>query len=170
MGYRPRITSGLLLSVLMGLAATHYFIHRVGTHRGRARAESWIYAGRDARNQWVDYVRPLEDLLGRLGLDPGVLQMAGHPTYHSQWGQDRWVAEKVFPGVKDGYFVDVGSGHGTKDSNTKALEALGWSGVCVDPFPQSMETRRCEIFAEVAYSSAGHTVSLHARGASGRHP
>ena len=157
---RPRITGGVLISVLVGLAATHYLIYRVGTHRGRNRAESRIYAGRDVRNQWVEYVRPLEDLLGRLGFDPGVLEMAGHPTYHSQWGQDRWVAEKVFPGVKDGYFVDVGSGHGIKDSNTKALEALGWSGVCVDPFPQGMEARRCEVFAEVAYSSTGHTVSF----------
>ena len=150
--------------MLVGLAATHYLIYRVGTHRGRNRAESRIYTDTDARNQWVEYLRPLEDLLGRLGLDPGMPEMAGHPMYHSQWGQDRWVAEKVFPGVKDGYFVDIGSGHGIKDSNTKALEALGWSGVCVDPFPQSMETRKCEVFAEVAYSSAGHTVSFTSAG------
>ena len=59
----------------------------------------------------------------------------GGVTYPSEIGQDKWVIGRMFPGVANGFFLDVGSGHGTIGSNTKALEELGWTGICVDPFP-----------------------------------
>src|SRR6186997_1095119 len=52
--------------------------------------------------------------------------------YPSEIGQDKWVIFRMFPGVTNGFFLDVGSGHGTIGSNTKALEELGWTGICVD--------------------------------------
>ena len=164
MRYRSLVTGRILISATVGLAATHYFIYSVGVHRGRSRTESWIYADRQPRNRWAEFGRPFDHMFRRLGLDLGVTELLGAYTYHSQWGQDRWIAERVFPGVKDGYFVDIGSGHGTKDSNTKVLEDLGWSGVCVDPFPQNMEDRTCKVFPEVAYSSPGRTVSFTSAG------
>ena len=150
----------ILISVLVGLAATHYFIYSVGIHRGRARTESRVYADRHQGNRWVEFVQPFGHLFRGLGLDPAVLELVGAYTYHSEWGQDRWITQRVFPGVRDGYFVDIGSGHGIKDSNTNVLEDLGWSGVCVDPFPTNMENRTCKVFSEVAYSSPGRTVSF----------
>src|SRR5688572_13004754 len=50
----------------------------------------------------------------------------GGPSYPSEIGQDKWVLVKIFPAVTNGYFLDVGSGHGTIGSNTKALEERGW--------------------------------------------
>ena len=84
--------------------------------------------------------------------------------YPSQIGQDKWVTQSVFPGVTDGFFVDVGSGDGTLLSNTKALEQLGWRGVCIDPFPTNMEDRRCQIFKEVVSSEAGKRVTFRVAG------
>jgi hypothetical protein len=55
--------------------------------------------------------------------------------YTGEIGQDKWVLEKVFPGVTNGYFVDVGSGHGTIGSNSLGLELRGWTGIYIDPFP-----------------------------------
>jgi FkbM family methyltransferase len=55
--------------------------------------------------------------------------------FYSQIGQDIWVLETPLPGVRDGFFLDVGSADGTSLSNTKALEERGWKGICVDPFP-----------------------------------
>ena len=52
-------------------------------------------------------------------------EILGLATFYSQMGQDKWVSEKVFPGVKNGFFLDVGSGDGTFISNTKALEQKG---------------------------------------------
>src|SRR5215207_5490993 len=36
----------------------------------------------------------------------------GGPSYPSEIGQDKWVILKMFPGVTNGFFLDVGSGHG----------------------------------------------------------
>src|SRR5262245_3936727 len=68
--------------------------------------------------------------------------------FPSQIGQDRWVEEAVFPGVTNGYFLDVGSADGVVHSNTWALEQRGWSGICIDPFPSNMTGRRCQLFRE----------------------
>jgi FkbM family methyltransferase len=83
------------------------------------------------------------------------------PSYPSEIGQDKWVTVKMFPGVTDGYFLDVGSGHGTIGSNTKALEQLGWNGICVDPFPTFMEGRTCQMMKEVVSSTSGQKVKFH---------
>lgn len=83
------------------------------------------------------------------------------PTFPSEIGQDKWVLVKMFPSVTDGFFLDVGSGHGTIGSNTKALEERGWSGLCVDPFPTHMEGRTCQVFKDVVSSSAGQVVKFH---------
>ena len=85
----------------------------------------------------------------------------GGITYPSEIGQDKWVIVKMFPGVADGFFLDVGSGHGTIGSNTKALEELGWTGICVDPFPTHMEGRTCRMEKVVVSSSAGQVVKFH---------
>ena len=85
----------------------------------------------------------------------------GNPPYPSEIGQDKWVAEVMFPGVDDGVFLDVGSGHGQIGSNTKALEDRGWSGICVDPFPTAMEGRDCQMIKEVISSEAGKKVLFH---------
>jgi FkbM family methyltransferase len=83
-------------------------------------------------------------------------------------GQDKWVSEKVFPGVKNGFFLDVGSGDGTFMSNTKALEQKGWTGICVDPFPRNMQDRSCQIFKEVVFSKTGERVKFWAAKELGR--
>ena len=88
-------------------------------------------------------------------------QALGGPSYPSEIGQDKWVIFKMFPGVADGFFLDVGSGHGTIGSNTKALEELGWKGICVDPFPTHMEGRTCVMEKAVVSSSAGQVVKFH---------
>jgi len=85
----------------------------------------------------------------------------GGVSYPSEIGQDKWVLVKMFPGVRDGYFLDVGSGHGTIGSNTKALEDAGWNGICVDPFPTHMEDRRCTMVRQVVSDSSGKVVRFH---------
>jgi len=85
----------------------------------------------------------------------------GGVTYPSEIGQDKWVIGRMFPGVTNGFFLDVGSGHGTIGSNTKALEELGWTGICVDPFPTYMEGRTCRMEKVVVSSAAGQVVKFH---------
>ena len=87
--------------------------------------------------------------------------IGGGPTYYSEIGQDKWLLVKMFPGVTNGFFLDVGSGHGTIGSNTKAAEEHGWSGICVDPFPTFMEGRTCKMEKEVVGSVSGKTVTFY---------
>lgn len=91
----------------------------------------------------------------------------GWSEYPSEVGQDKWVLEKVFPDVGDGYFVDVGSGHGTIGSNSLALERRGWRGVCIDPMPVHMEGRTCQMFRDAVYSHGGRTIEFRTAGGFG---
>ena len=91
-------------------------------------------------------------------------EILGLARFYSQIGEDKWVSEAIFPGVKNGFFLDVGSGDGTFNSNTKALEEKGWTGICVDPFPLNMQDRSCQMFKEVVFSEAGKRVKFWAGG------
>jgi len=88
-------------------------------------------------------------------------EAVGGVTFPSEIGQDKWVLVKMFPGVRNGYFLDVGSGPGTIGSNSKALEDAGWSGICVDPFPSQMEGRRCVMVRQVVSDAPGKVVRFH---------
>jgi FkbM family methyltransferase len=94
-------------------------------------------------------------------------EMNGKVRYTGEIGQDKWALERVFPGVTNGYFVDVGSGHGTIGSNSLGLELRGWTGVCVDPFPIYMEGRTCRVFEEVVFSKPGVVMTFAKAGGLG---
>jgi FkbM family methyltransferase len=95
-------------------------------------------------------------------------EVRGERTYLGEIGQDKWVLETMFPDVTNGFFVDVGSGHGTIGSNTAVLERRGWTGICIDPFPVHMESRTCTMFKEVVFSVAGRSMTFRAaRGLAG---
>ena len=116
--------------------------------------------GAEARKQY-DANRACCDLSIPQALSLTFRQTLGGPSYPSEIGQDKWVIFKMFPGVADGFFLDVGSGHGTIGSNTKALEELGWKGICVDPFPTYMEGRSCLMEKAVVSSTAGQVVKFY---------
>lgn len=109
----------------------------------------------------LDTNRACCDLSGWQALSVTWDEVVNGRVYPSEIGQDKWVAVKMFPEERHGFFLDVGSGHGTIGSNTKALEERGWSGVCVDPFPTHMEGRSCQVFKAVVASVAGQRVKFH---------
>lgn len=126
-----------------------------------AVAIAWISPrGAEARKQLAEN-RACCDLSLAQALALTARQAFGGPSYPSEIGQDKWVLFKMFPGVANGFFLDVGSGHGTIGSNTKALEEAGWTGICVDPFPTHMEGRTCRMEKAVVSSVAGQVVKFH---------
>ena len=90
--------------------------------------------------------------------------VVGKDDFRASYGQDLWVAHYLYPGVTDGYFVDLGAADGEHNSNTKMLELIGWKGVCIDPFARSMENRRCTVFKEVVDSEPGRKVQFQQPG------
>jgi len=80
--------------------------------------------------------------------------------YYSQYGQDKWIAETLLPGIESGVFVDVGAYDGVTFSNTLYLEErLGWTGLAVEPVPEIFEklrrNRRCAVVNGCVASRSG---------------
>lgn len=117
------------------------------------------------RNGYVSgYHLPGAPLVRSPSLRLDLEQLLGLQQFHSQLGQDKWIVGRVFPDLRDGYFVDVGSWDAVVNSNTKALEDLGWDGVCIDPFPRNWKDRRCQLFREVAYAREGEKIEFRLAG------
>tara|TARA_R110000796_G_scaffold133553_2_gene249172 strand:+ start:5295 stop:6038 length:744 start_codon:yes stop_codon:yes gene_type:complete len=56
--------------------------------------------------------------------------------YYAQEGQDSIIQQFFMgKGIKDGFYLDVGSLDGLRFSNTFMLEKMGWGGVCVEAHP-----------------------------------
>jgi FkbM family methyltransferase len=54
--------------------------------------------------------------------------------YHSQYGQDKIINERIFGSKRNGFFVDIGANDGITGSNTYFFEKeMGWSGICIEP-------------------------------------
>ena len=55
---------------------------------------------------------------------------------------------EIFDNKTKGFFVDIGAHDGVTINNTKFLEDLGWSGVCIEPnpivFEKLIENRNCD--------------------------
>ena len=81
------------------------------------------------------------------------------PRYYSQLNQDRTIAEVLLPGKTDGWFVEAGAHDGVNFSNTKALEDLGWKGLCVEAMPETFKelckNRTCHCEQYALYDQSG---------------
>jgi hypothetical protein len=137
---RVFIVAAAALVVLgaLGYPAAQPFIEQFGANRACCQ---------------IPFMRNVQVTLGEL---------RGERPYTSEIGQDKWVLETMFPDVTDGFFVDLGSGHGTIGSNTATLERHGWKGICIDPFPVYMEGRTCQVFKEVVFSVTGRPMVFRA--------
>jgi methyltransferase FkbM-like protein len=90
--------------------------------------------------------------------------MLGKDDFRGLYGQDLWVSRHLYPGVSNGYFVDLGAADGEIESNTKLLELVGWKGICIDPFASSMDKRTCTVVREVVDAEAGNKVEFQQPG------
>lgn len=54
---------------------------------------------------------------------------------YSQYGQDIFIASQ-YPEGFCGFFIEIGAHDGISFSNTKRLEELGWTGICIEPIPE----------------------------------
>lgn len=75
-----------------------------------------------------------------------------------------WVAFAIGHGKSNGYYVDVGSADGETISNTYLLDQMGWKGICIDPYPENMQHRTCQVFRQPVSGESGKTVKFRAAG------
>lgn len=57
-------------------------------------------------------------------------------TYHSEYGQDSYLDNEIFKGLRGGVFVEAGAIDGFVDSNSLFFEReRGWRGLLIEPNP-----------------------------------
>lgn len=83
--------------------------------------------------------------------------------------QDTWVVALMHQNSNfDGaplFFLDIGAYHGLWCSNSYLLEnAHGWTGACVEPFPDSFEQRSCQLFVNAMSDTSGQLVDFSGAG------
>lgn len=78
--------------------------------------------------------------------------------FRSQYGEDLWLWDLLGPQA-DGFFIEAGAYDGHTYSVSYALEAIGWTGLLVEPIPhrarQAQERRPHSRVVNAALSRAG---------------
>ena len=73
----------------------------------------------------------------------------------AQFGQDLWALEH-HNHKRNGTYLEIGVHDGENANNTVMMDQeYGWSGVCVDPFMNHMESRSCQKFYVALGSEPG---------------
>lgn len=86
-------------------------------------------------------------------------------NYQNETVNDRWIAEYIFPGKRNGYFLEAGAGNGQAGSSCYVLEKhLGWTGICVEPhddfFRELVPVRPNSIHENVCLGGKARVVSF----------
>jgi FkbM family methyltransferase len=81
--------------------------------------------------------------------------------YYSQIGQDKYVNERIFQGMENGFFVDIGAHDGINISNSYFFEKhKNWNGICVEPIPEVYEllrkNRKCICIEGAIFTEHGY--------------
>ena len=64
--------------------------------------------------------------------------------YFSQFGQVKWIFERLSRNKENKFYVDIGANDGITLSNTYFLEKNGWDGIAVKPIPSVYEKLNLE--------------------------
>jgi FkbM family methyltransferase len=63
--------------------------------------------------------------------------------YRNETLNDRWIIEYIFPGKRNGYFIEAGAANGKDASSCYLLETeLDWTGICIEPHREFFEQLR----------------------------
>jgi hypothetical protein len=86
-------------------------------------------------------------------------------SYENETANDRWIAEYIFPGKRNGYFLEAGAANGQGGSSCYVLERqLGWTGICVEPhddfFRELVHNRPNSIHENVCLAGKAGMVSF----------
>ena len=91
-----------------------------------------------------------------------------HARYFSQSGQDAFLEDHVFHGMREGTFVEIGGYDGITGSNCLFFELLrGWNGLMIEPSPAffqlASQFRRCTCLDLAVAAVEGQAEFLNVR-------
>lgn len=105
------------------------------------------------RESWIEFLRIRNGKKNKKRTDASFRTYTYRNDYKSQFYQDYIVANFIFPGKKDGVFLDVGANHPIEINNTYYFEQMGWTGLAIEPqkhFLKLWEKYRSANFLPVA--------------------
>jgi hypothetical protein len=79
----------------------------------------------------------MKSFVSRLLGKPAAISEAGSEYVtisFSQEGEDM-ILKRMFPGLAEGFYIDIGAHHPYRFSNTFFFYKLGWTGINIDPIP-----------------------------------
>jgi FkbM family methyltransferase len=84
--------------------------------------------------------------------------------YRNETLNDRWIVEYIFPGKRQGYFIEAGAANGKDASSCYILETeLDWRGICIEPhqgfFEKLLEHRPNSHCEQICLSDRSETVT-----------
>lgn len=85
------------------------------------------------REKYIEILRVKSEKIQKVKRDKSFRTYTYRNGYKSQFYQDYIIANFIFPGKKDGVFLDVGGNHPIIINNTFYLEKLGWTGLAFEP-------------------------------------
>lgn len=85
------------------------------------------------REKYIEILRVKSEKTQKLKRDKSFRTYTCRNGYKSQFFQDYIIANFIFPGKRDGVFLDVGGNHPIIINNTFYLERLGWTGLAFEP-------------------------------------
>ncbi len=81
-------------------------------------------------------------------------------TFFSQYGQDRYLLEEIYPNKTDGVFVDIGANDGVTYSNTYEMEKRGWSGLAIEPIDSTFKKLKAVRSCKCIHGGIYHTTGI----------
>jgi hypothetical protein len=85
-------------------------------------------------------------------------------NYVSQYYED-YVLGNLFAGIKDGFYIDVGSNNPNKNNSTKLFYDMGWRGINIEPqkefYKMLLESRPLDININAALSDKSGVMMLY---------
>lgn len=85
------------------------------------------------RENYIELQRMMGDRKNKRKYDSSFRTYAYKNGYRSQFYQDYIIANFIFPGKRDGIFLDIGGNHPIIINNTYYFETIGWTGLAFEP-------------------------------------
>lgn len=82
--------------------------------------------------------------------------------FYAQQKEDEFLWNGLWEGKTDGTFVDIGANDGVRFSNTYFFEQKGWTGICVEPNPETFRKLRQNRACLCVWSQVGKDCRLEA--------
>lgn len=84
---------------------------------------------------------------------------------YAQYGQDRYVVDRLLKGMRNGKFLEIGAFDGLTLSNTALLELdYDWSGICIEALPDRYAAlaanRACVCIHAAATEASGQKIAF----------